>query len=445
MLRGTRIVGETIAPSNGGTMHSRILAAVAAIATAALVLTGCSAAGSGSDPNNPNQLEAFTWWAAGSEKAGLDALVGVFSEQYPGIEFINASVAGGAGSNAKAALASRLEADNPPDTFQAHAGAELTDYIEAGQLQDLSSFYKDAGLTDVFPESLIDRLTVDGKIYSVPSNIHRANVVWVNTAVLQAAGIDPTVAPANLDAWIADLQKLRDSGVESPLALGTDWTQLQLFENCLIADLGASAYSGLWDGTTGWDIRGVQTAVAHYGQLLDFVNPDYGGLEWDAANQRVIDGTAGYNVMGDWAEAAFEQAGLTYGQEYTTFPTPGTDGVFDFLADSFTLPVGAPHEQAAKDWLTTISSAEGQKAFNLAKGSIPSRTDTVASDYPAYQQTAIASFAEDTVVSSLAHGAAASAGWSGAISTAVAKFGVDRKAEALTRELLRAYADFQIG
>ena len=426
-------------------MNSRITAAVAAVAALGLALTGCSAAGSGSDPNNPNQLEAFTWWVAGSEKVGLDALVGEFSTQYPGIEFINASVAGGAGSNAKAALAARLEASNPPDTFQAHAGAELTDYIEAGQLQDLSSFYSANGLTDVFPPTLIDRLTYDGKIYSVPSNIHRANVVWANTAVLTAAGIDPKVAPASIDAWLLDLQKLRDAGVAAPLALGTDWTQLQLFENVLIADLGPEAYSGLWDGTTGWDVRGVQAAVDHYGQLLDFVNPDYGSMEWDVATQLVIDGKAGYNVMGDWAEAAFEQAGLTYGQEYTTFPTPGTAGVFDFLADSFTLPVGAPHEQAAKDWLTTISSADGQKAFNLAKGSIPSRTDTVASDYPAYQQTAIASFAEDTVVSSLAHGAAASTGWSSAISTAVSKFATDRKAEALRRELLRAYADFQIG
>ena len=153
-------------------------------------------------------------------------------------------------------------------------------------------------------------------------------------------------------------------------------------------------------------------------------------MEWDEATQLVIDGDAAYNVMGDWAEAAFEQAGLTYGNEYTTFPTPGTEGVFDFLADSFTLPVGAPHEAAAKNWLTTISSAEGQKAFNLAKGSIPARTDTVAADYPPYQQTAIASFAEDTVVSSLAHGAAASTGWSSAISTAVAKFGSDRKPDA---------------
>jgi glucose/mannose transport system substrate-binding protein len=253
------------------------------------------------------------------------------------------------------------------------------------------------------------------------------------------------VAPVNLDAWIADLQKLRDAGVEHPLALGTDWTQLQLFENVLIADLGAGGYSGLWDGTTGWDTRGVQAAIAHYGALLDFVNPGFSGMEWDAATQLVLDGDAGYNVMGDWAEAAFEQAGMTYGKEYTSFPTPGTAGVFDFLADSFTLPVGAPHEQAAMDWLTTISSAEGQKAFNLAKGSIPARTDTKASDYPAYQQTAIASFAEDTVVSSLAHGAAASTGWSGAISVAVSEFAVDRRAEALQRALLRAYTEFQIG
>ena len=67
-------------------MHSRILAAVAAAAAAVLALTGCAAvaAGSGSDPNNPNQLEAFTWWVAGSEKVGLDALVGVFAEQHPG-------------------------------------------------------------------------------------------------------------------------------------------------------------------------------------------------------------------------------------------------------------------------------------------------------------------------------------------------------------------------
>lgn len=416
------------------------LSLIAGAAVLGLALAGCSSDGGGGTPDadNADQVEVFTWWASGSEKVGLDALVGVFNEQYPDIEFINASVAGGAGSNAKAALASRLEANDPPDTFQAHAGAELSDYIAADQLQDLSSFYDEQGLADVFPQSLIDQLTVDGAIYSVPSNIHRANVVWVNTAVLKDAGIDPTKAPADIDAWIGDLKKLSAAGIESPLALGTEWTQMQLLENVLIADLGADDYSGLWTGDTAWDSAGVKKAVDHYGELLEFVNSDYSGLDWDAATQILLDGNAAYNVMGDWAEAAFSQAGQTYGDEYTTWPTPGTDGVFDFLADSFTLPVGAPHETAAKDWLTTISSAEGQKAFNLAKGSIPARTDADASDYPAYQQTAMKSFASDTVVSSLAHGAAANIAWSGDISSAVGKFGSDRDADSLVSALVAA-------
>jgi glucose/mannose transport system substrate-binding protein len=380
----------------------------------------------------------FTWWASGSEKLGLDALVDVFNEQHPDIEFVNAAVAGGAGSNAKNALAARLEADDPPDTFQAHAGAELSDYIAAGQVEDLTDFYDEQGLFEVFPDSLIERITVDDAIYSVPSNIHRANVVWVNTQVLEDAGIDPTEAPADIDAWLEDLQTLQDAGVSVPLALGTEWTQVHLLETVLIADLGAEGYSGLWTGDTAWDSDEVRQAVEHFDQLLEFVNSDYTGLDWDAATQILLDQSAGYNVMGDWAEAAFVQAGWTYGEEYTTWPTPGTDGVFDFLADSFVLTVGAPHPESTRAWLTTISSAEGQEAFNLAKGSIPARTDADASDYPEYQQTAIQSFAEDTIVSSRAHGAAASIAWQSDISSAVGRFGSDRNADALIEALVTA-------
>lgn len=53
-----------------------------------------------------------------------------------------------------------------------------------------------------------------------------------------------------------------------------------------------------------------------------------------------------------------------------------------------------------------MSSADGQAAFNKAKGSIPARTDADTSDFGDYQQTAIESFESDTIVSSLAHGAA---------------------------------------
>jgi glucose/mannose transport system substrate-binding protein len=422
-------------------MRIRLTAALAAGAAVAILLGGCAgiSAEAGSDPNNPNQVEVFTWWASGNEKSSFKELVDVFREQNPDIQLIDASVRGSGGSQARAAIAARLESNNPPDSFQAAAGAGLTDYIEAGQIQDLTSWYAANGLSEgVYRAALLELLSVDGKVYSVPSEIHRVNVVWANTGLLTAGGVDPAVAPATIDAWLADLEKVRASGVEYPLALGNDWTQVQLFENVLVADLGAVLYQNLWKSTKNWEGDRLRTAVGHYAQLLDYVDPSSLNQEWTEATQSVVDGNAAYVIMADFALASFQQAGFAYGKQYTAFPTPGTVGVFDFLADSFTLPVGAVHEKAAQQWLLTVSSAEGQRALSLKKGSIPARTDTVAEDYSPYQQAAIASLKLDTVVPSIAHGVAANPTWTKAITTAVVKFGGDGHPEALVNALIAA-------
>lgn len=406
-------------------VNRRMTATVAMAAALGLTLAACGGGGDGGEGGEgggSDEVEVFTWWAAGSEKAGLDAMVGVFEEQHPDIEFINGAVAGGAGSAAKDLLQTRLQAQDPPDTFQAHAGLELQDYIDAAQIEDVSSLYDEFGLTDVFPPDLVDRLsTEDGAIYSIPSNIHRANVVWANPTVLEENDIDPEAEYADLDAWIADLEKLDKAGV-TPLSVATTWTQVHLLETVLLASMGAEAYSGLWDGTTDWEGAEVTAALENFETLMGFTNSDRDGLDWPEATQMVIDGGAAFNVMGDWAVAAFEEQDKALGTDFTAAPVPGTDGTFDFLADSFTLPIGAPHPDGAKAWLETVGSLDGQVAFNKAKGSIPARTDADPADFSEYQQTAIESFANDTIVSSLAHGAATPVATLNAISDATSKF-----------------------
>ncbi|MDO5696742.1 MAG: ABC transporter substrate-binding protein [Dermatophilus congolensis] len=410
----------------------RILS-VASVVSVGLVLAAC---GGGSDngaapapggtsggaaAGDASEVQVVTWWAQGSEKAGLEALQKVFTEQHPNTKFVNAALAGGAGSQAKQKLQADLQAGNPPDTFQAHAGAELTDYIDAAQIEDVSALYDEFQLKDAFPASLMDRLTVDGKIYSVPSNVHRANVVWANPKVLKEAGINSTTAPANLDAWIADMEKVKAAG-KTPITVGMDWTQTQLLETVLISDLGPEKYNGLWDGKTDWAGQEVTTAIGHFQKIMALTNTDRDGLDWEPAMQKVIDGQAAYNVMGDWAVAAFDAQKKVEGTDWIWFPVPGQEKVFDFLADSFTLPVGAKHPGGTKAWLQTISSAEGQTAFNKVKGSIPARTDVDGAQFSAYQQKAMESFKNDTIVSSLAHGAAAPVAVSTAINKAVVKF-----------------------
>ena len=100
------------------------------------------------------EVEVFTWWADGGEKAGLDGLGRrVRRADCPDFKFVNGAVAGGAGSQrqAGAGVASCRPSD-PPDTFQAHAGAELTDYINAGQVEDLGAVIRGLGLDQRLPE-----------------------------------------------------------------------------------------------------------------------------------------------------------------------------------------------------------------------------------------------------------------------------------------------------
>lgn len=404
--------------------------------SAILVTTACS---SSTDNGSAavKDVEVFTWWADGGEKLGLDGLVSSFATDCANFTFVNGAVAGGAGSNAKNVLASRLAQSDPPDTFQAHAGAELSDYISAGQVEDLSALYKEWGLSDAFPKGLIDNLTVDGKIYSVPANIHRANVIWGNKAVLASAGI--TADAKTMDAFFADLDKLKAKGV-TPLALGKDWTQLMLFESVLISDLGADKFTGLWNGTTKWDTADVTKAIGDYQKLLGYTNADTRDtFDWTDAEKLIMDGKAGYQLMGDWEAADLDAKKFT-GYSYSAFP--GNGSTFQWLADSFVLPVGAKNAEGTKCWLKTVGSAAGQKAFNTKKGSIPARTDATAADYPAYQQAAIADWKSQKQVPSCAHGSACSQGWQGALGSAMGKFSSDGNATALQTALVAAAGQY---
>src|ERR1700761_1692926 len=59
-------------------------------------------------------LEIFSYWTSGSEAAALKALLDLYKEQNPGVEIVNATVAGGNGSAALPVLQARLLGGNPP-------------------------------------------------------------------------------------------------------------------------------------------------------------------------------------------------------------------------------------------------------------------------------------------------------------------------------------------
>lgn len=402
----------------------------AALGAAGLLPARARAAGGGT-------LEVFTYWTAGGEANALAALEKVFSQAYPSVHIRNAVVAGGAGSNATAVLATRMQGGNPPDTFQIHGGAELVDtWVKTGFVQPLTQLYRAEGLDTKFPKQLIDLVSYQGQPYSVPVNVHRNGVLWYDKKLLADAGVAP---PRTWDEFFTVADKLKARGV-TPLALGDKdkWESLQLFEDILLSTLGPADYKALWAGTFPWTDPKVTRALDTMKRVLSYVNDDHATLTWDQASGLVLRGKAAMNVMGDWAKGYFTTNGWKVGTDFGWAPAPGTKGSFIVVTDTFALPKKAKDPRAAMDWLRVCSSVKGQDAFNPIKGSIPARLDADKAGYDAYSREAMADFARDTLVPSEANGPATVPAFLTPVTDAIAGFVNDKNVVGAQSSIARA-------
>ncbi len=393
---------------NGRALFSCLMAGMLLV-----LMTGCSSdsASSGSNAANKNQVEIFSWWTGAGEEDGLKALIALFKKKNPEIEVINAAVAGGAGTNAKTVLATRMQGNDPPDTFQVHGGAELNDsWVAADKMEPLNDFYAEQGWKDKFPKALIDLVSKDGKIYSVPVDIHRGNVLWYNKKIFDQYGLKP---PATFDEFFKVADTLKSKGV-TPLSLGDKepWTATQLFENILLGKLGPDDYDKLWKGQVSFDDPRVKDSLVTFKKMLSYTNQDHAARNWQDATQLVGKGEAAMNVMGDWAKGYLtNDLKLKPNQDFAWAPFPGTDKTFVVITDTFGLPKGIKHPEATRKFLAVLGSVEGQDAFNPLKGSIPARLDADPGKYDVYGKQTMQDFRSSTLVPSLAHGSAAPEGF----------------------------------
>src|SRR3990172_713012 len=92
----------------------------------------------------------------------------------------------GGGAQAPQVLTTRMLGNDPPGSFQVHMGHELTDtWVTTNYMEPLDFLFTQEGWSEVFPQGVLDIISHEGKPYSVPVNIHRANVLWYNKQVFE--------------------------------------------------------------------------------------------------------------------------------------------------------------------------------------------------------------------------------------------------------------------
>src|SRR5215210_3001490 len=186
-------------------MKIRRLAVALALAMVAAV--ACTREDTVSDQAT-NNLEVISWWTSGSEEQALNVLFDAYRKAHPGVTIVNATVAGGGGSNASVVLAQRLLRGNPPDSWQTFPGGALRQYAAQNQLSDVSDVVRDSGLGANVPKVVQDGLTVNGKQYGVPTSAHRGNVLFFNQKLLAKAGVASPSAGYTPENFVSDLAKL---------------------------------------------------------------------------------------------------------------------------------------------------------------------------------------------------------------------------------------------
>ncbi|WP_083002086.1 ABC transporter substrate-binding protein [Halomonas sp. GT] len=389
-----------------------------------------------------NEVEVLHWWTSGGEARAANVLKELMEAE--GYGWQDFAVAGGGGETAMTVLKSRAMSGNPPSAAQIK-GPEIQEWGELGLLGDLDDVATAEDWNDLLPESVADIMRYDSHYVAVPANVHRVNWLWANPDVLDAAGVE---MPTTLEELFTAGDAIREAGFV-PLAHGGQaWQDATVFESVVLGSQGTEFYQQALVELDPEALGGEQmiTALEDFKRLRELMDQGMSGRDWNIATAMVIEGVAGFQLMGDWAKGEFTAAGLTAGEDYLCAAAPGTEDAFTFNIDS--LAMFRVTDDAERDAQQTLArlvlEPTFQEAFNLAKGSIPARPDLDMSEFDSCAQQSLADFQRTAdkggLVPSMAHGMAVRADVQGAIFDVVTNYfnDTDMPAEEAAQRLVSA-------
>ncbi|WP_316311404.1 extracellular solute-binding protein, partial [Clavibacter michiganensis] len=116
-----------------------------------------------------------------------------------------------------------------PTIIWGWGGGTLRTYAEAGQVEDLTSWFDEHAEVKkgLFPSSF-GAATVDGKIYAMPCETVQPIILYYNKKIFDQVGVEP---PESWDDLMALVPRFNAKGI-APLSLGgqSRWTNMMWLE-----------------------------------------------------------------------------------------------------------------------------------------------------------------------------------------------------------------------
>ena len=366
-------------------------------------------------------FEVLHWWTEQGELHAKQVLVEHL--KLNNIEFNDFAIVGEGGDGAIHVLQMRALSGNPPEAAQIK-GPDIAEWDNLSMLVGINELTNTGSWQTIFPQVVIDDVTVDQQYMAVPLNIHRVNWLWLNTKIFTKYAL---TAPKSWQEFFSTADFLASKGVKPLVFGGTPWQDALLFESIAISELGPEKYIKAFVEFDHEVISSPEmiNAFKLFKRLHHYASPEQQGQGWFWASESFINDQAAMFFMGDWAKGSWTVAGKKAMQDYQCIPAPGTKGVFSYNIDSFVLfkklhSVTEQRNQAI--FVETLVSPEFQTDFNKVKGSIPARNDITLSGFDDCSLQSAADFKSNVKVPSFTQNMATSSHQQGQITKLISNY-----------------------
>lgn len=305
----------------------------------------------------------------GSQNDALEALNAAFEDEYPNVTIDRTSQAN---EDLQQQIALALNGDQVPDVMQVNnARGDMGQYVEAGQLTDLSPYAEAYGWEERFPASVLGKMRYsedgttfgEGNLYGAAQTGEVVGIFY-SQSKLDELGIE---APTTWDEFFEAADTALDAG-EQPLVLGNidQWPALHVFGPLQANYTAAEDIVSLGMGNEGssWmDESNVEamTQFATWGSE-GYFGSSPNGTDYDAAWADFTEGTGVFLIGGSWLGTDMEAA---MGEDLRFMaPPPGVD---DQLATTggtgipFSVPANAENVDVAAAYIDFITSEDAMQ------------------------------------------------------------------------------------
>ncbi|MEU6417418.1 extracellular solute-binding protein [Streptomyces spiralis] len=371
-------------PLSRRTLSRRTLLGLAAGIPVSAALTACGSSGPGK-----SNAGATYWYLNGQPQEGVRAgAVDAFNKAHPKTQIKDTTFQNDA---YKTKIKTAIGAGQAPTIIWGWGGGTLRTYVEAGQVEDLTSWFDQHSEVKqrLFPSSF-GAATVNGKIYAMPCETVQPIILFYNKKVFDHVGVKP---PESWDDIMALVPKFNAKGI-APFSLGgqSQWTNMMWLEFLFDRIGGPEVFQAVIEGEkNAWSNPAAITALTKVQELVKangFIK-GFSSITADSnADQALLyTGKAAMMLHGAWSYGIQQSDGGDFvsggGLGFMNFPPveggkgdPGNTVGNPAQYLSISSKAGAEEKKVAKEFFATGVLQDAEVKAWIDNGSVPIRLGT---------------------------------------------------------------------